>query len=115
MLCDCVTVVEPRGIKWGGNDSSSTQNLIIMADVKVFILGATGYIGAAVLDLLYVKHPEYQFAALVRSTVTGKELLERYPLVRPVIGDLENVAVIETESEKSNIVISIQSKDYYSN
>ena len=87
------------------------QNLFIMADVNVFILGATGYIGAAVLDLLYAKHPEYRFTALVRSTAAGKELLDRYPLLRPVMGDLENAKLIETESENANIVISMLSKD----
>ena len=69
-------------------------------------LGATGYIGAAVFDLLYAKHPEYRFTALVRSPSSSNELLDRYPLLRPVIGGLDNSALIEIESEKSNIVIS---------
>ena len=108
MSCDCVTVACPREIKSGAgcNDSSSTKNSFIMGDVNVFILGASGYIGAAVLDLLYAKHPEYHFIALLRSPATGKELLDRYPLLRPVIGDLENEEVIETESKNANIVIS---------
>ena len=77
-----------------------------MADVNVFILGATGYIGCTVFDLLYAKHPEYRFAALVRSASAAKELVDRYPLIRPLIGDLENAGLIESEAEKANIVIS---------
>jgi len=78
-----------------------------MAEVNVFILGASGYIGAAVLDLVYAKHPEYHYTVLIRSTATRKELLDRYPLLQPVIGDLENAELIETESKNANVVVSI--------
>ena len=82
----------------------------VMATVDIFMLGATGFIGSAVFDLIYAKHPEYRYAVLVRSETSTSELVLRHPLVRLVIGDMSNTELIESESEKANIVISKASK-----
>lgn len=78
-----------------------------MADTHVFFLGATGFIGAAVFDLLYAKHPEYRFTALVRSNEKATELINRYPLVHVAIDDANNTDLIQKQSAKANIIISI--------
>jgi 1-deoxy-D-xylulose 5-phosphate reductoisomerase len=78
-----------------------------MADTQVFFLGATGFVGATVFDLIYAKHPEYRFTALVRSNEKATDLINRYPLVHVIIGDANNTDLIQKESAKANIVISI--------
>ena len=77
-----------------------------MSEARIFILGATGYIGAAAFDLIYAKHPEYRFTALVRSNEKAAELAARYPLVRTVIGDGSNLESIQSEATNASIVIS---------
>lgn len=78
-----------------------------MADTQVFFLGATGFVGATVFDLIYAKHPEYRFTALVRSNEKATDLINRYPLVHVIVGDANNTDLIQKESAKANIVISI--------
>jgi N-acetyl-gamma-glutamylphosphate reductase len=77
-----------------------------MATPKVFMIGATGFIGAAVYDLIYAKHPEYDYTALVRTKEKAGELIAHYPLTRAIVGDLNDSQLIESEAEKANIVIS---------
>lgn len=78
-----------------------------MSKLNVFILGATGFIEATAFDLMYVKHPEYDYTALVRSQEKAVALVTRYPLLRMVVGDLTILELIELEAENANIVISI--------
>ena len=78
-----------------------------MVETNVFFLGATGFIGASVFDLLYAKHPEYRYTALVRSNEKGTALINRYPLVHVIIGDANRMELIQAESAKANIVIGI--------
>lgn len=77
-----------------------------MATPKLFMIGATGFIGAAVYDLIYAKHPEYDYTALVRNKEKAEELVAHYPLTRAIVGDLNDPQFIESEAEKANIVIS---------
>jgi N-acetyl-gamma-glutamylphosphate reductase len=77
-----------------------------MSTTKVLIIGATGFIGAAVFDLVYAKHPEYSYTVLMRSKEKAAELLARYPLINPLISDMSNTQLLESEAEKANIVIS---------
>lgn len=77
-----------------------------MATTKVFMIGATGFIGATVYDLIYAKHPEYDYTALVRTKQKAEEFVAHYPLTRAIVGDLSDAQLIESEAEKANIVIS---------
>lgn len=77
-----------------------------MSNSKIFIIGATGFIGATVYDLVYAKHPEYDYTALVRSKEKAEELVARYPLTHAIIGDLNDIQLIKSEAQKANIVIS---------
>src|SRR5947207_2677716 len=85
-----------------------------MAAPKVFMLGATGFIGATVYDLIYAKHPEYEYTALVRTKEKADELITRYPLTLALVGDLNDSRLIELEAENANIVIN-KSPYRYSN
>jgi 1-deoxy-D-xylulose 5-phosphate reductoisomerase len=84
-----------------------------MSDVHVFMLGATGFIGSAVFDLIYAKHPEYRYTALVRSKEKADELVARYPLTQAVIGDGSKIELLKSEVAKANIVISMSKSNSY--
>lgn len=72
---------------------------------KIFLTGATGYIGGDALYALYNKHPEYEIAALVRSEEKGKPVKNAFPNVRLVVGDLDSSKLLEEEAAKADVVI----------
>ncbi|KAF2843991.1 NAD(P)-binding protein [Plenodomus tracheiphilus IPT5] len=72
---------------------------------KIFITGATGYIGGDTLFALYEKHPEYEYTALVRTEEKAKSVKDAFPKVRIALGDLDNSKVLEEEAAKADVVI----------
>ncbi|KAL4799958.1 hypothetical protein BDV19DRAFT_384797 [Aspergillus venezuelensis] len=79
---------------------------------RIFLLGATGYIGGQVLHELSKTHPDYQIAALIRNPEKAKNVTAAYPQVRAVNGDLDYADIIEDESRKSDIVIHAASNKH---
>jgi len=73
--------------------------------VKIFITGATGYIGGDALYTLYNAHPEYEFTAIVRNSDNGALVAAAYPKIRLVYGTMDDASVLEEESAKADIVI----------
>ncbi|KAK2783720.1 hypothetical protein FQN53_008986 [Emmonsiellopsis sp. PD_33] len=74
-----------------------------MASKKLFITGATGYIGGSVLEAIVHKYPSLQISALLRSV--SPEFKERYPTVQVVNGTFDNGDVIAQAAENADIVI----------
>ncbi|CAI7591173.1 unnamed protein product [Penicillium glandicola] len=72
---------------------------------KLFITGATGYIGGDSLATLVVNHPEISYSALVRSTEKAEQVKAHYPFVRIVVGDLDDSTLLERESAAADIVL----------
>ncbi|KAF2731158.1 NAD(P)-binding protein [Polyplosphaeria fusca] len=72
---------------------------------KIFITGATGYIGGDILYALYNKHPDYEYTALVRTQHKAEQVTKAYPRVRIVLGDLNDSAILEGEAAKAEVVI----------
>jgi len=72
---------------------------------KIFITGATGYIGGDALYALEKAHPEYEFTALVRNPDSGAKVVSVYPKIRLVYGNLDDSALLEEEAAKADIVI----------
>ncbi|GKZ35412.1 hypothetical protein AbraIFM66950_006042 [Aspergillus brasiliensis] len=72
---------------------------------KIFITGATGYIGGDALYAIFAKHPEYKYSVLVRSPEKAKQVHAQYPSIRVVIGDLDDSALLEKESAEADIVL----------
>ena len=64
---------------------------------------ATGYIGGTVLDTLVARHAEYSITVLVRNVPEG--FTERYPDVKVVHGNFDDVELISDTAAKNNIVI----------
>ncbi|KAL3483867.1 NAD(P)-binding protein [Aspergillus germanicus] len=73
--------------------------------VKIFITGATGYIGGDVFYLLQQNHPDAEFSLLIRSVEKAKAVLQKYPAVRTVVGSLDDSELIEREAAQADIVI----------
>ena len=73
---------------------------------KIFVTGATGYIGGDALEAIVNAHPEYDITCLVRNSDKGAQVAKQFPKVKLVYGDLDSGDVIEEESKKADIVLS---------
>ncbi|KAK1635983.1 hypothetical protein BDP81DRAFT_32017 [Colletotrichum phormii] len=73
--------------------------------LKIFLTGVTGYIGGDAFYALYEKHPEYEYAVLVRNEERAAPVKKAYPKVRIVLGGLEDASVIEKEAAAADVVI----------
>lgn len=73
--------------------------------VKVFVTGATGYIGGDVLYQLHQRYPDFEYALLIRSEDKAKKVLSSYPKARVVIGSNDNSALLEREAAWADFVI----------
>jgi N-acetyl-gamma-glutamylphosphate reductase len=66
--------------------------------------GATGYIGGDFLALVTQAHPDWDITALIRSKDKGDQVTAKHANVKLVVGDLDSVELLESESEKADIV-----------
>lgn len=71
---------------------------------KLFVTGATGYIGGDALYAIATAHPDYDITALVRNTDKGAKVAAQFAAVKLVYGDLDSTALIEDESRAADIV-----------
>ncbi|KAI0649438.1 NAD-P-binding protein [Trametes meyenii] len=79
---------------------------------KLFILGATGYIGGSVLQRIF-EHPKrdsFEITALVRNADKAKYLKENYGL-NTVVGHTAEFDKLATLSEQADIVLSLADSD----
>ncbi|KAI9832794.1 MAG: hypothetical protein M1819_004014 [Sarea resinae] len=76
-----------------------------MTAPKIFITGATGYIGGEVLHSITQAHPDYDITAFVRNSDKGAVVAAQYPKVRLVYGELDKVDTLEEEAKKADIVL----------
>ncbi|OJD34076.1 aldehyde dehydrogenase [Diplodia corticola] len=74
---------------------------------KIFLTGATGFIGGDTLHALYGAHPEYAISALVRDPAkTAAAFAKEYPNVRAVQGNLDDGELIAEEAAAADVVIT---------
>ncbi|KAJ4164373.1 hypothetical protein LMH87_006049 [Akanthomyces muscarius] len=73
--------------------------------VKVFLTGATGYIGGTVLDYVYRAHPDYEYTVFVRSEERAKPIKAKYPKLDFVYGALEDSETLMDAVAKTDVVI----------
>jgi len=83
-----------------------------MAAPKVFLTGTTGYIGGDGLYVLYQAHPDWEFSALVRTKEKATQLVNQFPKVRIVYGDLDSADILEEEAIKADIVYHFADADH---
>ncbi|KAI0865975.1 nucleoside-diphosphate-sugar epimerase [Xylaria cubensis] len=72
---------------------------------KIFLTGATGYIGGDALYSLYQAHPDFEFTLLVRNEEKAKLVSGQYPNAKFVYGNLEDSQVIEEAAAAADIVV----------
>ncbi|KAE8372033.1 hypothetical protein BDV26DRAFT_274936 [Aspergillus bertholletiae] len=75
---------------------------------RIFLTGASGYIGGDVLYALHEKHPDYDIAVLVRDADKGAKISQAYPRVRVVQGELDSIAA-EEEAQSADVVVNAAS------
>ena len=71
---------------------------------KLFLIGATGYIGGDALYAIVTAHPDYDITALVRNSDKGALVAKESARVKLVYGDLDSVALLEEEAGKADVV-----------
>lgn len=71
---------------------------------RIFVTGATGYIGGDALYTIVKAHPEYEIVALVRNSEKGAIVAAEYSSVKLVYGDLDSIELIEEQAREADIV-----------
>ncbi|EWZ32388.1 hypothetical protein FOCG_13142 [Fusarium oxysporum f. sp. radicis-lycopersici 26381] len=74
---------------------------------KIFLTGATGYIGGDVLHTLLKSHPEYKVRALVRDVSKGAAITKSYSQVQLVTGGLDDADIIAQEAQDADVVLHL--------
>lgn len=77
---------------------------------KIFITGASGYIGGSVLTALLRTPNKYEISALIRKKEQGK-ILEKIGVI-PIYGDLNDSKILYEQANNSDIVINVASSDH---
>lgn len=80
--------------------------------MKVFIAGATGYIGGEVLSQILSQFPSDSITALIRSQEKSDILTDKFPQIKSVIGTLDNLDEIKTQCEEADIIINTASNNH---
>jgi len=79
--------------------------------VNVFLTGGTGYIGGAALNLLLKVHKDLHITILVRDQKKADELKKSLG-VSTVVASLEDSAILEEASSKSDVVLHFAHADH---
>ena len=82
-----------------------TWLILTIHDSYTYRIGVTGYITGDALYALMKKHPEFEYAALVRSEPSAKRVSEAFPNVRIVIGSLDDADVVKKEAAWADLVL----------
>ena len=65
----------------------------------------TGYIAGDALYVLSKAHPEYEYAALVRTKDKADIVQKDYPSVRIVLGGVDDDKILREECSKADVVL----------
>lgn len=79
---------------------------------KLFITGATGYIGGDALYAIANAYPDLEVTALVRNSDKGAKVASRYAKIRLVYGDLDSTKLLTSEASKADIVVHTANCDH---
>lgn len=73
---------------------------------RIFLTGASGYIGGDILHVLRALHPEYECSVLLRDSTKAAAVQKAHPTVRVVLGELDSESLIEEEASRADVVVS---------
>ncbi|KAJ6166827.1 hypothetical protein N7470_002274 [Penicillium chermesinum] len=79
---------------------------------RIFITGATGYVGGQVAATMIAAHPELDVVALVRDQQQASKLKSVWPKISTVIGTLDDDEVLKKEAVKADVVLQTASSDH---
>ncbi|USP78645.1 hypothetical protein yc1106_05919 [Curvularia clavata] len=79
---------------------------------KLFITGATGYIGGDILYAVANTYPDLEITALVRNSDKGAKVAARFPKIRLVYGTLDSTELITKEASNADIVLNCANCDH---
>jgi uncharacterized protein YbjT (DUF2867 family) len=82
-----------------------TSTTVLNTPLHILFLGATGYIGGAVLDRLiaHASRPSFEITSFSRNAEKAKKLESEFG-VKSVLGSLDDVDKIEEAAAKSDVV-----------
>lgn len=72
--------------------------------VKLFITGATGYIGGDALHAIVEAHPEYEITTLVRNSDKGALVAQQYGNIKMAYGDLNSEQLLIEQASQADII-----------
>ncbi|KAJ4302885.1 hypothetical protein N0V90_001776 [Kalmusia sp. IMI 367209] len=79
---------------------------------KLFITGATGYIGGDALYTIAHTYPDLDITALVRNSDKGAKIAAQYAKVKLVYGDLDSADLLTAEAAKADIIVHTANADH---
>ncbi|KAJ3542386.1 hypothetical protein NM208_g4124 [Fusarium decemcellulare] len=79
---------------------------------KIFLTGASGYIGGDLLHLLSTSHPHYLVRALVRDATKGEALKRSFDQVQIVNGSLDDTELIAREAVDADVVVHLAATNH---
>ncbi|KAL6359950.1 hypothetical protein LRP88_05646 [Fusarium phalaenopsidis] len=74
---------------------------------KIFLTGASGYIGGDLLHLLSKSHPHYRIRVLVRDAAKGEAIKRSFGQVQIVNGGLDDTELIAREAVGADVVVHL--------
>ncbi|CAI7575729.1 unnamed protein product [Penicillium pancosmium] len=75
--------------------------------------GVSGYIGGDVLYGLSKSNLASSIVALVRNEARAGRVIEKYPSVTPLIGDLDSTAAIQNEASEADVILHLASSNHF--
>uniref|UniRef100_A0A060T6G6 ARAD1B15664p n=1 Tax=Blastobotrys adeninivorans TaxID=409370 RepID=A0A060T6G6_BLAAD len=78
---------------------------------KVFLTGATGFIGGDFLASALKAHSDWQWSCLVRSEEKGKKVAALSPQISLCYGTIDDINLIEEEASNADIVFHSAASD----
>ncbi|KAK6499668.1 hypothetical protein TWF481_010031 [Arthrobotrys musiformis] len=79
---------------------------------KVFLLGATGYLGGTILNRLITTHPNFSITAIARTQEKADKITATYPSVRTIVANLDSSDILISESSTADIIITAADCDH---
>lgn len=81
---------------------------------RIFVTGASGYVGGHTIGSLVEKHPQWNIVLLVLNEEQKTLVLARWPNIETIIGDLSNRQLIIDEASKADVVLRMCMKIFLS-
>ena len=78
---------------------------------RIFLTGATGFVGGTILTTLCNTHPEAQIKVLIRREEDAKHLQSIHPNLDPVLGSLSDLDILRKTAASVDFVIHATKED----